>query len=164
MQCRLAYMIDSVSPSLPQSLVHEWLERECALVVCQNDSAPSADEWAGYLRELRRLTRIEHRVLLYTEIHLTRQQQTELEDATRSPIAPRVAVVSPSNAVRFVASIFTLLNRNIRFFSPQHYAGALTHLQLRPQEIAAVTTCYGKLMERVGARGSQETTRRLRTR
>lgn len=158
-------MIECVSPSLPQSLVHEWLERESALVVCQNESSPSADEWSGYLRELRRLAPVEHRVLLYTEIHLTRQQQSELEDATRSQIAPRVAVVSPSNAVRFVASIFTLLNRNIRFFSPQHYAAALAHLQLGPQEIAAVTNCYGRLMDRVRTRGtSQETTRRLRTR
>ena len=153
-----------MSPSLPQGLVHEWLERESALVVCQNGSVPSADEWSGYLRELRRLAPIEHRVLLYTEIHLTRQQQSELQDATRSPIEPRVAVVSPSNAVRFVASIFTLLNRNIRCFSPQHYSVALTHLQLAPQEVNAVTSCYGRLMERVGARGSQETTRRLRTR
>lgn len=165
MPCLLAYMIDQVSPTLPQSLVHEWLERECALVVCQNDSAPSPEEWSGYLNELRRLAPIEHRVLLYTEIHLTRQQQAELEEATRGQIEPRVAVVSPNNAVRFVATIFTLLNRNIRFFSPQHYAGALTHLQLRPPEIEAVTSCYGRLMERVGAAGtSHETTRRLRTR
>jgi hypothetical protein len=145
-------------------LVHEWLARECVLVVCQNDSAPSKEEWTAYLTELRRLATIEHRVLLYTEIHVTRSQQAELEDATRSQIAPRVAVISPSNAVRFVATMFTLTNRNIRFFSPVQYAGALTHLKLKPREIEPVTHCYGRLMESVGARkGAEDTARGLGT-
>lgn len=89
--------------------------------------------------------------MVYTEVHLTREQQAELQEATKGDILPRVAVVSPSTAARFVASMFTLLNRNIRFFPPSDYSAAMTHLGFSRPEVQAVTRCYEQLMERVQA-------------
>jgi hypothetical protein len=132
-------------------LVYEWLEHERALVVCQNAEVPAPAEWSGYLEQLRRVAHIKHRAIVYTEIHLTRPQQVEVEEATRSQTPPRVAVISPSTAVRFVASMFTLLNRDIRFFAPTQYAAAITHLGLTTQESEAVRRCYDRLMAQVQA-------------
>ena len=127
------------------TLVFEWLEPVRIAVVCQNGEPASGREWRDYIALLRHLTRFEHGVLLYTERHLDRAQQSEIAEVTRSELPHRVAVLSPSTAVRFVASMFTLTNRNIRFFQPLQLESALLHLDCQGPAREAVTRSYEQL-------------------
>ena len=58
-------------------------------------------------------------------------------------------MISPSDAVHFVASMFTLQNRNVRCFGTNEYESAIAHLGLTPEERVAVTQCYDRLMRLV---------------
>lgn len=133
------------------ALVFRWLEREKLIVVYQGGQAASPTEWQAYLEQLRSIANIEHRALVYSEHHVSRKEQEELKQATRGSAKPRVALISPSTAVRFVASMFTLLNRNLRFFAPSHFDEALLYLACTDREAEAVAAVYKELRAQVGS-------------
>lgn len=63
----------------------------------------------------------------------------------------RVAFVSPSIAVRFVASTFALTVRDVRFFSPDALPAALRHLECTGQEEQLVLAALERLRRGVAA-------------
>jgi hypothetical protein len=131
------------------ALVFRWLERERLVIVYQGSQPPSGEEWQAYLEQLRNIADVEHRALVYSEHHISRKEQDELKQATTGSAKPRVALISPSTAVRFVASIFTLLNRNVRFFAPSHFDAALAYLACDEREAEVVTQSYQQLRAQV---------------
>jgi hypothetical protein len=131
------------------ALVFRWLEHERLVIVYQGSQVPSAAEWQAYLEQLRSIADIEHRALVYSEHHISRKEQEEIKQATHGSAKPRIALISPSTAVRFVASVFTLLNRNLRFFAPSHFDQALAHLACDEREVEVVTQSYQQLRAQV---------------
>ena len=83
------------------ALVFRWLERERLVIVYQGSQLPSGAEWQAYLAQLRSIADVEHRALVYSEHHITRKEQDEIKQATTGSAKPRVALISPSTAVRF---------------------------------------------------------------
>ena len=136
------------TPPAP-TLVFQWLEREQLAVIYQGSQRASQDEWRAYLTFLRGIADVEHRAVVYSGCHVSRSEQDELKQATSGRAKPRVALLSPSTAVRFVATMFTLLNRNLRFFAPSDFEAALAHLACSPEEQALVTRTYQALRARV---------------
>jgi phosphoglycolate phosphatase-like HAD superfamily hydrolase len=57
----------------------------------------------------------------------------------------RVAIVSASIAVRFVASTFALSVRDVKFFSPGEFPAALKHLECSAQEEHQVLSVLERL-------------------
>lgn len=57
----------------------------------------------------------------------------------------RVSMISGSAAMRFVASSFSLVVRNVRLFAPDALDSALEHLQCNPHEKQRVSECLGRL-------------------
>lgn len=57
----------------------------------------------------------------------------------------RVAIVSPSIAVRFVASTFALSVRDVKFFPPGDLPAALKHLACSPHEESQVLSVLERL-------------------
>lgn len=59
----------------------------------------------------------------------------------------RVVMVSPSAAMRFVASSFSLVVKDVRFFAPEALEDALDHLGCTPAEKRRATACLERLRE-----------------
>jgi hypothetical protein len=143
--------IEHVSQSSSPTLVFQWLEREKLAVVYQGSQRASQDEWQAYMAFLRGIANIEHRALVHSGCHASRSEQEELRQATSGSTTPHVALISPSTAVRFIASMFTLLNRNLRYFAPSEFGAALGHLGCTPEETLLVTRAYEGLRDQVEA-------------
>jgi hypothetical protein len=138
-------------PQQSPKIAFQWLEREKLAVVYQGSQPAPQAEWQAHLDFLRRIADVEHRVLLYGGRQPSSSQLDEIKQATRGKAKPKVALLSPSTALRFVASMFTLLNRNYRFFAPSEFQAALAHLGCTPEETPLVTRTYEELRDRVEA-------------
>jgi hypothetical protein len=57
----------------------------------------------------------------------------------------RVSMLSSSAAMRFVASSFSLVVRNVRLFAPEALDDALNHLNCSPSEKQRVSACLQRL-------------------
>jgi hypothetical protein len=103
------------------------------------------DRWDDCVRLLNELRRQPHtRFLVY------QQQQPPLSAVTRLTEAVRggrwrVSMVSPSAAMRFVASSFSLIVKDVRFFAPEALDAALNHLNCTAAEKGRVTACLERL-------------------
>ena len=147
--------IKDVPHSSSPTLVFQWLEREKLAVIYQGNQHASQDEWRAYMAFLRGIANIDHRTLVYSGCHASRSEQDDIRQATSGIATPRVALISPSTAVRFVATMFTLLNRNLRFFAPSEFGAALGHLGCTPEESQLVTRTYEALRDQVEASSGQ---------
>lgn len=139
----------SIPPS--PTLAFQWLEREKLAVIYQGSQHASQDDWQAYMAFLRGIADVEHRALVYSGCHASRSEQEDLKRATSGRATPRVALISPSTAVRFIATMFTLLNRNLRFFAPADFGAALAHLGCTADETSLVTRTYQDLRDQVEA-------------
>lgn len=133
----------------PPRIAFRWLEREKLAVIYQGSQPAPQAEWQAHLALLRSIADVEHRVLLYGGHQPSPSEMEEIKQATRGKAKPRVALLSPSTALRFVASMFTLLNRNYRFFAPGEFQAALAHLGCSADEAALVTRTYEELQAQV---------------
>ena len=59
----------------------------------------------------------------------------------------RVSMVSPSASMRFVASSFSLVVKDVRFFSPETLNAALDHLKCSPAEKRRASACLERLCQ-----------------
>jgi hypothetical protein len=129
---------------------------ELSLIVLKHGLlAPSVREWNGYLDAFRPIShRLEQmRILVLTDGgRPQRQQQAQLNTIVGGRTV-QTAVVSSSMAVRFVISVFALLNPGIRGFASFHLDDAFDHLALKPRERAAAASIVLRLSRSVaGAR------------
>ena len=103
------------------------------------------DRWeavAQLLRELR--DKPETRFLVYQLEQPPLSALQLLLDAVRGG-RWRVAMVSPSISMRFVASSFSLVVKNVRFFAPETLDAALDHLSCTAAEKLKVRGCLERL-------------------
>ena len=109
------------------------------------DGEGAQDRWeecAKLLQELRGQPNT--RFLVYQQQQPPLNVLQRLTEAVRGG-RWRVSIVSPSAAMRFVASSFSLIVKDVRFFAPEALDAALDHLQCSPVEKGRVTGCLERL-------------------
>ena len=134
-----------MSPAIPE-LVFELLPEHRIVVLCEGRGEPSTQEWDGYLGLLRQQLRSGGlRVFVYSAGgRPSRAQQQQLMQLTGDHDL-QVAVVSASMALRFVVSVFALIHRDIRLFTPAQLDQAFAHIRCSAEEVAAVRAAVERL-------------------
>jgi len=129
-----------------RGLTFEMLRKERILLSYQRGEARQAD-WDSYIDFMRSLTGISDlRFLIYHDGPAPApRDQKRIAEVARGR-SWKVALVSPSAALRFVVSAFSLVNRSIRFFTPGELDAALEHIGCTATEKEAVRAA----MERIG--------------
>jgi hypothetical protein len=128
----------------PRGILWETL-RERALFVAYYDGPNPAERWEMFVAALgQNHSELQPRSLLYA---LEQPPLTAIEAMQQVMRGRRwrVAFVSPSIAVRFVASTFALTVRDVRFFSPDALPAALRHLECSGQEEQQVLAALERL-------------------
>jgi hypothetical protein len=120
------------------NLVFEWLSAERVMVMYAGPHGADDTEWDAYLQLRRNLEgTAPGRILVYSEGgRPTREQQQRLVDVEHDQWP--IAVVSPSAAVRFVVSVFSLEIPSIRLFTPEQLDEACAYLGCNGTDTAAV--------------------------
>jgi hypothetical protein len=132
-------------------MAFELVDELRLLVSYQTTAHPTDAEWDAYLATVRILeSRPEdHRTLAVTEGgHPSGSQQARLR-ACVGKRATRVALISSSVSLRFVASAIALVIPNIRCFSPAQRSAAFAHLGLRPSDWVIVEARVAELREQL---------------
>jgi hypothetical protein len=132
------------------SLEFEFLAGLHLMIVCQQEKASTDAEWDVYLAALAGPSRANRlRCIVVTDgAHPTRAQRERMS-ATVEGKPTRVAVISPATGMRFVVSVFALVNRNIRSFSPDEYDAAFSHVGLAPTEYASVRVAIERVHQKL---------------
>ena len=125
----------SMSPA--EGLVYEFFPAEL-LCVSYTGQEPDAGDWDGYFALLSARTADRMRFVVYVDGPApSRAIQARISDAARD--RPwRVVLLSSSMALRFVVSVFSFVNRTIRFFPPEELRAALDHLECSAREVLLV--------------------------
>jgi hypothetical protein len=128
----------------PRGILWETL-KERALFVAYYDGPNPGERWEMFVAALgQSQLEANPRSLVYA---LEQPPLTAIESMQQVMRGRRwrVAFVSPSIAVRFVASTFALTVRDVRFFSPDALPAALKHLSCNPQEEQQVLAALERL-------------------
>ena len=115
--------------------------------VVQNDQTPSDAEWNEFLDILRSradLARV--KVFVRTAGGAPDAGQRKDLETTLNGVRFRVAVVSDSVKVRFIASVIALFHRDHRSFGVTQTKEAYNHLQLTPQERVLAASTVRELL------------------
>jgi hypothetical protein len=125
--------------------VWEGLARDSLIVTYCDDSA-SSQQWSAYLRMMHGLKGRSIRHLIYCASAPPAEVLGQLANVARGQ-PWQVALMSPSTAVRFAASTFSMIVRGFRFFTPDRLREALLHLQCdepeQEQARRALARCRG---------------------
>jgi hypothetical protein len=130
--------------------VFELLPEAQIVVSYQSATPPHPSEVHEYGALLSSLAeKPDVRCLWFTDgAHPTRSDQESLSQ--RVPKHQwRVALVSGSPQIRFIASAFSLVNRNLRYFTPEQLPQALRHLLCTREEQDAVQSVLAELRRAV---------------
>lgn len=122
-----------------------YLEEPRILVSYQDDGA-TEEHWNRYIDCMTRLKdTVGVRYLVWhTGSPPTPSVQKRISDLERGR-GSLVSLISPSLALRFVVSAFSLINRNIRYFPPEQLTEALEHIRCTPLEKSAVRDALRRL-------------------
>jgi len=114
----------------------------------ENESAPTDSEWNEFLDIFRshRAELPKLKVLVRTGGGSPNAGQRKQLEAALGGVRFRVAVVSDSIAVRFVASTIALFHRDHRSFSVAETNSAYDHLQLDSRERILADTAIRELL------------------
>jgi hypothetical protein len=119
------------------------------MVVSYSDGPGSDKQWRDYLVTLSGLQSEGSqplRILAYAADAPPRAALDGIMSAARGK-AWRVALISPSTAVRFVASTFSFVLRTLRFFAPDELVAAFDHLGCDEVERRKVAEALARLRE-----------------
>jgi hypothetical protein len=107
------------------------------LLVLQNEQPPTNPEWGKFLSALSESRpEFEHlKVLIVTDGGGPNAEQRKHLAETLGGRSVRVAVVSDSIKVRFVASMIALFHKEHRSFLKSEFRRACNHLGMTPREI-----------------------------
>jgi hypothetical protein len=120
------------------------------VVSYQGMQPPREDEVQSYNQLLRSIAeQPDVRCLWYTEGARPSREQQERLSATVPKHQWLVALLSPSPEMRFIASAFSLMNRNLRYFTPHELPLALRHLQCTSEEQSEVQLVLAELRDTV---------------
>ena len=133
--------------SLP-NLAFEFLPDLDLMVVHHLETGPADGEWDELLAAMATPLRSgRFRSIVISEgAHPTQAQQARMNALVRGQPA-RVAVLCSAGAVRFVVSVFALVNREVKAFSPREYENAFAHLDVAPLERAGVLGVIQRLRD-----------------
>ncbi len=134
-------------PLESRGFVWEVLLQEL-IVVSYSDSADTAEQWRDYLSLLAGFEATEEvRFLAYSE---TAPERRTIESIIRVARGKpwRVALLSPSIAVRFAASTFSFAVRGLKFFAPEELAAALQHLGCDAAQSVAIRLALARVSGR----------------
>lgn len=123
--------------------------REERMLVSYSDGPGSDEQWRDYLVTLNRLQSEESqplRILAYAADAPPRAALDGIMSAARGK-AWRVALISPSTGVRFVASTFSFVLRTLRFFAPNELTAAFEHLRCNEVERRKAGEALARLRE-----------------
>ncbi|HEY3593193.1 MAG TPA: STAS/SEC14 domain-containing protein [Polyangiaceae bacterium] len=110
-------------------LVYELLPEQQLLVSWQNTHEASDDEWDNYVQAVSSLRGPGAASLVLTDGgYPTRKQQARLFEQIKDN--RRVAVVSSASTLRFVVSILSFINPNIKSYMPDELVDAITYLRV----------------------------------
>jgi hypothetical protein len=145
------------------NLVFEYQPHLYLMISYQLEIAATDAEWDGYLAAVAGpLQSGGLRTIVVSEgAHPSRSQQARMAALVRGRPS-RVAVLSPASGMRFVVSVFALVNRNVKAYAPKEYEAAFTHVGLAPAEHAGVVKVIERLRERLDP-PEMTTTRRRRS-
>jgi hypothetical protein len=128
--------------------VFEWLKQEQVIVSVQGSDANQA-EWDLYAELLQSVATVKDvRCLWYTEGARPPLQQQQRFSSIGSQQKWLVAVVSPSPALRFAVSAFSMTNPNLRYFTPPELPEAFAHMHCTPAEQSFVQRALTRLRRR----------------
>ena len=128
-----------------RDMAYEYLD-EAKILLSYHGSASTPEQWQGYLTLMHTL-RAEPALRFVVVVDGSppsasiRSRLAELVEGRQWP----VALISASMALRFVVSVFTFVNRNIRYFTPAQTREALEYLQCTPAEASAVEVSLRRL-------------------
>lgn len=131
-------------------MVFELLQSEGVLVSYQGPKAGSQEEWDEYVELMAEVAgRPGIRYFVYHDGPPPSMRDQQRIASLARPHKPIVALISSLTTLRFVVSAFSLVTRQIRFFSPSEMAGALQHLQLDERAQRSVLESLERLKMRV---------------
>jgi hypothetical protein len=136
----------STSPGLVFELMHDL----DLMVLCEGTNTPTDADCEAYVNALESSSAERPlRILVVTDGGTpTRSQQPGLLAFHRRRL-PKCAVVTSATNIRFVASIFTLANPNVRMFLPSQRDSAHMHLGLKPADADAVWAVVDRLHDKL---------------
>jgi len=125
--------------------VFDFLSKERVFISVQGSEA-TVDEWNALIEGMRNVRSVpDLRYLVRVEGSPPSPVfQARIADVVRGQKC-RVALMSSSAAMRFVVSTFSLVNKTIRYFSPDQLREALAHLGCTPLEQVAVQEAFDRL-------------------
>lgn len=133
-----------------RGLAYDVLDHERAMIsVVRNGSVVSDDDWESYLKVLRNVTSgaLVTRHVVYVETTAPPAAiLRRISEIVRGK-ASSVALISPSAALRFVVSTFSLVNRSIRYFTPLQLTEALVHIGCDATQQLALRDALARLRE-----------------
>jgi len=137
-------------PSSSPTLVFEFLPELCLMVSHQLETAATDAEWDDYVAAMAGPARSgRFRSIVSTEgAHPSRAQQARMAALVKGQPG-RVAVLSSAGGVRFAVSLFALINRDVKSYSPKEYEAAFIHLDLPLLERTGVAAVIERLREKL---------------
>jgi hypothetical protein len=141
--------VRTVESSSPPNLGFEFLPDLDLMVLVHMKNSPTDAEWEVYLDAITDpLASNRMRCVIIADGHPTRAQQAALIALSKGKLIP-VAVVSASTSVRFAVSVFALVNRGIKSYSPKEYDRAFAHVGLAPAQFNGVRAVIDRLLQRL---------------
>ena len=134
------------------SIAYEFLRRHLCIVVYKAPGDTPVEEWSAYVDFLEAHAHYGSRLKLvvHNEDGSTSfEQQARLGPLLREN-ASRVAVISAGARLRFMVSIVSAWNRNIKMFAPTELDAAFDHLQSDEAEREAIEAALERLRAKVG--------------
>lgn len=119
------------------------------ITVVRDGSAVANADWESFLTLLAKATSgtIVTRHLVYVETTAPPAAiLRRISDIVRGNTSS-VALLSPSAALRFVVSTFSLVNRSIRYFTPEQLTEALVHIHCNAAEQRALRNALARMRE-----------------
>lgn len=123
-----------------------WEVLASSLIVTYCDDTANPEQWSGYLRMMQGQKGLGARYLIYCAAAPPSDVLGKLANTARGE-PWTVALISPSTAVRFAASTFSMIIRGFRFFAPDRVREAMQHLRCteaeQEQARRALARCRG---------------------
>jgi hypothetical protein len=113
------------------------------IFVYHGTGEPSQADWDEFMRQVTNY-KGDIRGLVFTEGWRPSRAQGQQIKKAAAGRELTVAIVSPLAAMAFTVSAFALINRRMRFFSPDELQKAFDYLNLNAEEASAVREILGR--------------------
>ncbi len=132
------------------TMVFETLHDPNLIALCQGKKDPTDADWEIYFRAVEAMSTASPLLVLVVSEggHPSPAQRQKIFAFTRRR-RPKVAIVTSATGIRFVLSIFALVNPNIRSFLPSQLASGLEYLGLTPTQVIAVSELVDRMREKL---------------